>query len=141
MVYLEVIKSSDPLALGLYEFEFDQISMGRSRKNDLIFKDRELPLQFLTIKFLQGQLVIQSITRSPYFFINGKKISGILKLKVGDVIAFGENQIRIVKAAVTNETADFSAAYEEFNKKAPELKFSLDFIEQILIDLERESNV
>lgn len=141
MIYLEVLKSSDPLALGLYEFEFDHVSIGRSKKNDLIFKDPELPLQFLSFKFLQGQLVIQSLSRAPFFFVNGKKVSGTLKIKTGDLVAFGENQIRLLKTGQSNVSVDFSAAYEEFSKAAPELKFSLEFIEQVLIDLEKDSNV
>jgi pSer/pThr/pTyr-binding forkhead associated (FHA) protein len=141
MIYVEITKSSDPLALGVYEFEFDLISIGRSKKNDLIFLDKELPLQFLTIKFVQGQLVVQSFTRSPFFFVNGKKVSGILKIKAGDTIAFGDNMIRIIKSDPTNKSVDFSSAYEEFNKNTPELKFALDFIEQVLIDLEEGSNV
>lgn len=141
MIYLEVTKSSDSLALGTYEYEFDQIHIGRSKKNDLIFLDRELPLQFLSIRFNQGQLIVQSLTPAPYFFVNDKKISGTLKLKAGDTIAFGENQIRIIEAAVTNELVDFSVAYDEFNQQVPELKFALEFIEHILVNMEEDTNV
>lgn len=140
MIYLEVEKSSDPTALGLYEFEFDHITIGRSKKNDLIFLEREFPLHFLTVKFVSGQLVVQSLNRVP-FFVNGKKVSGSLKLKMNDLISFGENTIRLVKSGVSNESVDFSSAFDEFNKQAPELKFALEFIEQILIDLEGEQNV
>lgn len=140
MIYVEVIKSSDPLALGVYEFEFDQISIGRSKKNDLIFLDKELPLQFLTIKFIQGQLIVKSLTQIPFFFINGKKVSGTLKIKNNDTIAFGDNQIRIIKSLLTNEAVDFSVAYDEFTKKAPELKIALDFIEEVLLDFEKDAS-
>ena len=141
MIYLEVIKSNDPLALGIYEFEFDQVSLGRSKKNDLIFLDPELPLQFLVLKIIQDQLVIQSLNRNPYFFINGKKISGMLKIKINDVISFGENQIKVVDSKPTALQVDISDAYEAFNKNAPELKFALEFIEEVLIDLEKEKSV
>ncbi len=141
MIYLEVLKSSDPLAVGLYEYEFDQVSIGRSKKNDLIFLDVELPLHYLAIKMIQGQLVVQSLTPSPYFFVNGKKVSGTLKLKPNDVIDFGDNQIRIIKSSLSNITPDFSSLYEEFNKKSPELKFALEFIEEVLLELEGNSNV
>jgi hypothetical protein len=141
MIYLEVTKSSDPLILGVYEFEFDRVSIGRSKKNDLIFLDRELPLRYLIIKIIQNQLVVQSFTRQPYFFVNGKKISGTLKLKIDDIVAFGENQIRIIKSAMTTAPVDFSNAYDNFNNSASELKFSLDFIEEVLIDLEKDTNV
>lgn len=141
MIYLEVTRSSDPLVLGVYEFEFDQISIGRSKKNDLIFLDRELPLQYLLIKLVQGQLIVQSLIRSPFFFVNGKKISGTLKVKANDTIAFGDNQIRIIKSSVTNQSVDFSSAYDDFNKSVPELKFALEFIEEVLIDLEKDTHV
>ena len=143
MIYIEITNCSDPLALGVYEFEFDQISIGRSKKNDLIFLDRELPLVFLHLKIIQEQLIVQGPNRSPYFFVNGKKISGTLKLKEGDVIAFGDNQLRIIKYALTNPSVDFSPAYEEFNKSVPELKFVLEFIEEVLIEFENneEKNV
>ncbi len=141
MIHLEITKSSTPLALGLYEYDFDQISIGRSKKNDLIFLDKELPLQYLVIKIVQGQLIVQSLTPSPYFFVNEKKISGVLKLKPQDVIAFGDNQIRILQSSVSNMSADFSSAYETFNKKSPEMRFALEFIEDILLNLEKDSNV
>ena len=141
MIHLEVIKSSDLLAIGLYEFEFDQIKIGRSKKNDLIFLDRELPLHYLIFKIVQGQLIIQSLTRSPYFFVNGKKISGTLKIKENDIIAFGDNQIRVIKSSLSIASIDFSIAYDEFNQNVPELKFALEFIEEVLIDLEKDSNV
>lgn len=141
MIHLEVLSSRDPLALGMYEYEFDQVAMGRSKKNDLIFLDKELPLHYLVIKFISGQLVVQSRVKEPFFFVNGKKISGTLKLKPNDTIAFGNNQIRVVKASATNVSEDFSSAYEKFNKQTPELKFALDFIEEILLDLEKDAHV
>jgi hypothetical protein len=141
MIYLEIIKSSDPLAMGLYEYEFDQITIGRSKKSDLIFLESELPLHFLTIKFMHQHLVIQSLSRSPYFFVNGKKISGMLKLKPQDIIAFGENQIRIIKTSPSLPETDLSSAYKEFNKKSPELRFALDFIEEVLLQLEKDTHV
>jgi len=141
MIHLEVLSSRDPMAQGLYEFEYDMVTLGRSKKNDLIFLDKELPLHYLVVKFISGQLVVQSRVKEPFFFVNGKKISGTLKLKTNDTIAFGNNQIRVVKATETNISADFSSAYENFNKQSPELKFALDFIEEILLDMEKETHV
>jgi hypothetical protein len=141
MITIEIIKCKDALALGQYEYQFDQITIGRSRKNDLIFLDAQLPLNFLIIKFIQGQLVIQSKMKEPFFFVNRKKISGMLKLKINDVIAFGDNQLRITNASMSAPHADFSAAYEDFNNKSYELKFALEFIEEVLIDLEKDPHV
>lgn len=140
MIHIEILTSSDPFAIGLYEFEFDQVFIGRSKKNDLIFLDRELPLNYMMLQVLADQsdpyLVVRSLTRTPYFFINGKKISGALKIRVGDVIAFGDNKFKIIAYKNTKQETDLSEAYTKFAKEAPELRFALDFIEEVLIDLE-----
>lgn len=141
MIHLEVLNCKDPNALGLYEYEYDQVTLGRSKKSDLIFQDKELPLHYLVIRFMGGQLIVQSRVAEPFFFVNGKKISGTLKLKPNDTIAFGNNQIRLIKASETNINSDFSSAYEQFNKQSPELKFALDFIEEVLLDMEKENHV
>ena len=143
MIHVEILNSSDQLAVGLYEFEYDHILLGRSKKNDLIFLDRELPLNYMMLQVAADHqtpyLVVRSLTRSPFFFINGKKISGVLKIRIGDVIAFGENKIKIVAFNKTNQDFDLSEAYTEFAMNAPELRFALDFIEEVLIDLEEKA--
>ncbi|MBP9680441.1 MAG: FHA domain-containing protein [Bacteriovorax sp.] len=141
MIYLEIIKSSDPESIGLYEFEFDQVSIGRSKKNDLIFNEKEVPLRYIVIKIIQNQLIVQGQSTEPYFFINGKKISGTLKLKPNDIVAFGSNQIKIIKAAANFSHGNLTATYEEFNNKSPELQFALHFIEEVLLELEKDTNV
>ena len=141
MIHIEIIKSSDPLALGLYEFEFDNISIGRSKKNDLIFTDADIPLRYLALKIIQGQLIVQSLNPEPFFFINGKKMSGTLKLKPNDTIAFGGHQIQVIKSSTSSSLDDLSTAFLEFNNKSPELQFALHFIEEVLLDLEKDSNV
>ena len=142
MIHVEILTSTDPLAIGLYEFEYDHLLIGRSKKNDLIFLDRELPLNYMMMQIGEdhnGQyLVVRSLTRAPFFFINGKKISGVLKIRIGDVIAFGENTIKIIDFQKTKEETDLSEAYAKFEKNAPELRFALDFIEEVLIDLEEK---
>jgi hypothetical protein len=140
MIHLEILTSSDPLAIGLYEFEFDDIYIGRSKKNDLIFLDRELPLNFIILQIVEDStgihLVTRSVARTPFFFINGKKVSGTLKVRPNDLIAFGENTIKVIKFQKTKEEEDLGASFDKFAKNAPELRFALDFIEEVLIDLE-----
>ncbi|TDP53801.1 hypothetical protein C8D79_1077 [Bacteriovorax stolpii] len=143
MLHLEILSSSDPLAVGLYEFEFNRVHIGRSKKNDLIFLDSELPLQYMTIQIIQDKhgpgLVVKSLTRSPFFFVNGKKISGALKIRPNDVIAFGENKIKIHAFAPTTDETDLSEAFKGFAANASELRFALDFIEEVLIEVEEKT--
>ena len=76
MIKIEVTKSNDQYIKGLYEYEFDQIHVGRSKKNDLIFTDPELPLRYILLTIYQdphGQyLVARSLGDQSYFFLNGK---------------------------------------------------------------------
>ncbi|MBC7712844.1 MAG: hypothetical protein H7177_05870 [Rhizobacter sp.] len=144
MIHIEILSSSDPLAIGLYEFEYDHLLIGRSKKNDLIFLDRELPLNYMTLEVGADHkapyLVVRSLTRAPFFFINGKKISGVLKVRIGDVIAFGENKIKIISFQKTREESDLSEAFSAFAKNAPELKFALEFIEEVLVESEEKGH-
>lgn len=145
MITLEVLKSSDQTALGHYEYKFDNVYIGRSHKNDLIFLDRELPLKYIAIKILDDQgkptLVIKSLEKEPFFFVNGKKVSGLLKIRPGDLIAFGPNQLKIISFEKNQVELDLSEAYERFEKSSPDLKFVLEFIEEVLIDQEGDKNV
>ncbi len=143
MIHLEILTSSDPLAIGLYEFEFNHVHIGRSKKNDLIFLDREFPLQYMTIEIIQDKhgpgLVVRSLTRTPFFFVNGKKISGVLKVRPSDVISFGENKIKIHGFALTTNETDLSEAFQGFEANAKELRFALDFIEEMLVEIEEKA--
>ena len=141
MIHIEVLKSSIPEAIGLYEFEFDQISVGKSKKNDLIFLDKELPLEFLVIKFSQNHLVVKSTTKIPAYYLNGKKVSGSLRIKPEDVISFGDHEFKIVAAEKSKKDEDLSEVYEKFNQEAAEYKFALEFIEETLVALEEKQNV
>ncbi len=141
MIHIEVLKSSIPEALGLYEFEFDQISVGRSKKTDLIFLDKNLPLEFLVLNFSQNYLIIKSTTKDPAYYLNGKKVSGSLRIKVGDVISFGEHEFKIINAISTAHDEDLAEAFEKFSQEASDLRFALDFIEETLVSLEEKQNV
>ena len=145
MIYLEILTSSDSLAIGLYEFEYDHVHIGRSKKNDLIFVEKELPLNFMTIEILEDSkgvhLVARSLVPSPFFFINGKKISGVIKIRQNDIIAFGGNKIKILSFKKTSVIDDLSQAYVDFAKNAKELEFALDFIGEVLLDHEKVSDV
>lgn len=145
MIHLEILSSSDSLAIGLYEFEYDHVHIGRSKKNDLIFLEKELPHSFINLEIIQDfegiHLVARSLTRTPYFFINGKKISGVIKIRINDVIAFGENKIKILNFKKTQEADDLSHSFNDFAKNAKELSFALDFIEEVLLDNEKASDV
>ncbi len=145
MITIEILKSNEETALGLYEYDFDIIHLGRSLKNDLIFSDKELPLKYLQLKIIEDKgvhnLIVKSLSTEPYFFINGKKITGTLKIRPGDTIAFGANKLIISDFKKTQTDVDLREAFERFDKASPELRFALEFIEEVLIEQEKNQNV
>lgn len=144
MINLEVISSSESLALGAYSFNFNYLFVGRSKKCDLIFKDKELPLRFLQLYIYEDEigecLIIKSLTSSPFFFMNGKKVSGSLRVRVGDIIAFGKNQLKIISFKKSDQSDSIDEYLEGFSQNGSELNFVLSFIEENIIELENQKN-
>lgn len=142
MIKIEVTKSSDQYIPGVYEYEFDQIHIGRSKKNDLIFLDPELPLRYILLTILKdhhGQyLIAKSVGDHSYFFLNGKKVKGSLRLRVQDLISFGKHEIKVLDFAKTDTETDLSEEMETFLKQNCDLKFVLDFIEEKIIQAEKQ---
>jgi len=141
MIHVDVLASSDPLALGLYEFEYNYLYIGRSKKNDLIFLDKEIPAMFLKLFIYSDgkneQLVVKNNKNDPFYFINGKKVSGSIKLKNEDVVSFASIKFQIKNFKKNEVDVDLSSAYEEFEKNANDLRPALDFIEEVIIDFEK----
>ncbi len=142
MIKIEVTKSNDQYAPGVYEYEFDQIHIGRSKKNDLIFVDSELPLRYILLTILKdhhGQyLIAKSVGDQSYFFLNGKKVKGSLRLRIQDLISFGKHEIKVLDFAKTDTETDLSDEMEAFLKQSSDLKFVLDFIEEKIIQAEKQ---
>ncbi len=141
MIHIDVTTSNDPLALGLYEFEFNYIYVGRSKKNDLILVDKDIPAMFLKI-FIhfdgkEESLIVKNNLNDPYYFINGKKVSGSLKLKINDVISLGATKLKIIGFKKNDSDVELSEAYALFEAKAPELRPALEFIEEAIVDCEK----
>lgn len=139
MITIEIIDSSYPTAIGNYPFQFDGVYIGKSKKADIILNDQEIPSKFLTIKFVQQQLLIENEKDSPFYFVNGKKMSGVRKLKIGDIVQFGKHKLKIIDALMNphkSKNDDLHLYYESFNKEAADLKFLLDFLEEEIIKFE-----
>ncbi len=144
MIHLDVISASDPLALGLYEFEYNYVYIGRSKKNDLIFLDKDIPAMYLKISIIDDgkgeHLIIKNNLNDPFFLINGKKISGSLKLKINDVISFAATKLKIINYKKNLNDLDISEAFDAFEANASECRVALDLIEEIIVDFEKQNN-
>ncbi|NOT79517.1 MAG: hypothetical protein HOP07_11040 [Bacteriovoracaceae bacterium] len=143
MIQLEVLTSDDQLALGVYEFNFNYIHIGRSKRNDIIISNKELPALFLKISIFEDahgeHLMVRNRNREPFYQINGKKISGSLKIKTNDIISFGPTSLKIISFQKTPNGLDLTEPFKAFEANAPECRVALDFIEEVLMDLEKQT--
>lgn len=136
MINLKVVKSTDPNAEGTYEYQFDVLTIGRTEKNDLIFKDNQLPSIAIMLIIDQASLFLQTLQPEFFCFINNKKISGKKLLQLGDQIKIGNHSFEIVAFQKTDETTDFGKAYEEFLKSNPNQQYILDILDREIQNLE-----
>jgi hypothetical protein len=141
MIKLEIIHSSDPLAIGTYDYLFDKIFVGKSKKCDLIFDDKEFPACYLTISLINNSLVVENGKNAPSYLVNGKKIKGPLKIKRQDIIQVGVNQIKILDFNSTFVPIDLTPFYEKISSASEEDQAALAILENALIALEDNNNV
>jgi hypothetical protein len=141
MIKLEFISSPDQTIIGEYDYLFDEVYIGRSKKCDLIFLESEFPLIFLTLIVNESFLVVQSAPNSPSFFVNSKKISGICKLKLNDEIRFGNHIFRIINFKKSNSKTDLTAFYENIPNTPAKVQDILSTLEEMILIEETESNV
>jgi hypothetical protein len=138
MIKLEITDSAETLSIGTYNYLYDQVFIGRSKKCDLIFLEKGIPLKFLTITANDKSLVIQSEQGTPPYYINGKKTSGAFKLKNNDVVSINSHSIKILDFKQTHESIDLTPFYEKLADAPPEIKEALSLIEEKLVALEEE---
>ena len=141
MIKLEIVSSNDPDLIGIYNYQFNDIYIGRSKKSDLIIHDAEMPYKFLTLKFVKNTFIIQNEPNTPFYFVNGKKMSGARKLKQNDIIQFGTHKLVIHEFIETIDDQargkDLASLYEKYNAEVPDEKFILEFIEEQILELEK----
>jgi hypothetical protein len=136
MITLEIIQSPDPSEIGTYPYLFDAVYIGKSQKADIQIEDQSFPLKYLTIKCNLEFLSVHNELDTPFYFVNGKKMSGVRKLKINDIISFASYQIKVLEFKRTFVEEDLSPFFDRFKKEAPELQFLLTFLENKIVELE-----
>jgi hypothetical protein len=138
MIKLEITKSPELLAIGVYHYLFDEIFIGRSKKCDLIFLEHKFPLRYLTITANEKFLVIQCDSQAPFYFVNGKKTQGAFKLRINDIVVFGDHHIKILDFKKTTYAQDLTSFYEKVPTSSPKTRAALTLLENKLMQVEKE---
>lgn len=137
MIHLNILTSIDQNAPGLYEFEYDVLSIGRSLKNDLILIDEEIPKHAVFLVIEKNSLFVQTISPSFFCLVNGKKLAGKKRLVLGDKLVLGRSTIEIKSFAKTASEFNFAELYQEFMKKYPQHKYILEALDSEIEELEK----
>ena len=72
------------------------VTVGRGRDNDIIIDDRSVSKFHSTIALTQdGKLIVADVGSSNGTFVNDKAIKGRMVVDLGDVITFGDIEVRL----------------------------------------------
>ncbi len=114
MIKLEITKSDDPNACGIYEFQYDVISIGRSFKNDVILNEKTIP-QFSFILYIdKNQLFLQTNSSETFCLVNNTKLAGKKLVKNNDSIKIGNSELKTLEFEQTQIEINFAEYYENF---------------------------
>ena len=93
-----------PLHGEAYHFplEKDVISIGRSKRNDLVLGDQSLSRHHAEIRNDDGDYTIADLESRNGTYVNGEKIARIIPLQNDDVITLGDQQLTFVDEASGN---------------------------------------
>lgn len=114
MIKLEVIKSPSPDEIGIYKFQFDEITIGAILSNDIILTNQAIKDERLKIYYDGNDLILQTTVINQYIVLNNKKMSGRLKLKPNDIIRFGECELKVLVSEKNSSPDDFP--YEKYER-------------------------
>lgn len=93
-----------------FSLDKDVISIGRSKKNDLVLADQWLSRHHAEIRETNGSFSIADLESRNGTYVNGQRIDGTVVLKNTDVITLGDQQLKFLDEAsgsvILTETPD-----------------------------------
>ena len=76
-----------------FEVRKDVNTLGRDISNDIVINDRETSRHHLRLMLSGDTLTIEDLGSTNGTFVNGKRLSGVTPLQIGDLIGLGETVI------------------------------------------------
>ncbi len=139
MINFNIIDSPDLLSIGKYEFKLHHIRIGRNLGNTIAINDPSISTRDkIVLRTNKSGLIVES---NCNFLINGKKVNGVLNIKIEDQITFGNTHIKIASFDLSNIIiADaYYDKLEKISNDDPKLSILLENIEEFYINLTNES--
>ncbi len=91
-----------------YPLTSTEVSVGRSRSNQVVFADDQLSRKHLVFRRIGTDVVVEDMDSAHGSFLNDKRLRGILSLSVGDVVQIGSQKMKFVPYSEVADLAEQS---------------------------------
>ena len=137
MIEFQVLNSPDKDAVGTFLFFFEKFTLGRDSKSQFTIDDKQICPAALSFECVESGLFLNN-KNQEYFWINGKKVSGKILMKPGDILSLGATEIKLLNYSYQDVLKAFNLydKVEETEAAHPELEPVLRAIEDELLYLE-----
>jgi len=89
-----------------YLLEDNEISLGRSRSNQIVINDELISRQHIKFRMQGSDIMVEDLDSAHGSFLNEKRLRGILSVAEGDVIQVGSQKLKIVNASEVDGVVD-----------------------------------
>jgi predicted component of type VI protein secretion system len=98
MAQFRFVMRSGPAVGRAFPLEGNEISIGRDTSNKISINDAEISRKHARLLWRDEGYVLEDFGSTNGSFVNGQRLSGSIPLKVGDLVALGENVVLMVEA-------------------------------------------
>src|SRR3989304_2618174 len=98
MRHLGFVMRSGPTPGVTFPLVGDQLTIGRDSSNAVAINDSEVSRKSSRLSFQGGKYVIEDLGSTNGTFVNGKRLTGPIVLKPGDVVSLGEQIVLMYDA-------------------------------------------
>lgn len=95
MIEINITHSQEFNKVGLYQFYFDEVSLGSHMDNQCFLPHDEILEHHLSLKIDKNQLILVPHEEVEFYHVNGKKTKGQKVLKNKDKIKIGTAALEI----------------------------------------------
>jgi pSer/pThr/pTyr-binding forkhead associated (FHA) protein len=93
MTQFQFVMRSGPTVGRTFPLELPEITIGRDTTNPISINDAEVSRKHVRLTLKNNGYVIEDLGSTNGTFVNGQRIGGPVQLKIGDLVAFGENVV------------------------------------------------
>jgi pSer/pThr/pTyr-binding forkhead associated (FHA) protein len=113
-----------------YELPEGLTYVGRADNNDIVLSGDQVSRRHVKIEVAAGALTVQDMGSRNGTKLNGQRVEGPFKVKVGDTVGVGENSLAVRQPTAAEAARTEHISGEELDKE----------LGQVLVSREREDN-